>query len=142
MPHLRWAAALFFGCAAAPSARPPIDESAMREAIESSQAREEPYASSASYAHYLRARIAHLSGEHRRALDELRLALATDPGNPFLVTSLAEEYARLSELDRAERESDRLSLAVGRLARSAGKAAPGSAGAGSAGFGKPPVPVD
>jgi len=104
MPHLRWAAALFFGCAAAPSARPPIDESAMREAIESSQAPEEPHASSASYAHYLRARIAHLSGEHRRALDELRLALATDPGNPLLVTSLAEEYARLSELDRAERE--------------------------------------
>jgi len=76
----------------------------MREAIESSQAPEEPHASAASYAHYLRARTAHLSGEHRRALDELRLALATDPGNPLLVTSLAEEYARLSELDRAERE--------------------------------------
>ena len=104
MPQLRWAAALFFGCAAAPSVRPPVDESAMREAIESSQAPQEPYASSASYAHYLRARMAHLSGEHRRALDELRLALATDPGNPLLVTSLAEEYARLSELDRAERE--------------------------------------
>src|SRR5262249_46302674 len=45
MPQLRWAAALFFGCAAAPSARPPVDESAMREAIESSQAPQEPYAS-------------------------------------------------------------------------------------------------
>lgn len=76
----------------------------MREAIESSRAPEEPYASSASYAHYLRSRMAHFSGEHRRAIDELRLALATDPGNPVLVTSLAEEYARLSELDRAERE--------------------------------------
>lgn len=76
----------------------------MREAIASSQGPEEQYASSASYAHYLRARVAHLAGEHRRALEELRLALATDPGNPFLVTSLAEEYARLAELDRAERE--------------------------------------
>lgn len=76
----------------------------MREAMESSQAPEEPYASSASYAHYLRARMAHLAGEHRRAVDELLLALATDAANPFLVTALAEEYARLSELDRAERE--------------------------------------
>ncbi len=76
----------------------------MREAIDSSQSPEDNYASSASYAHYLRARIAHFAGEHRRAVDELRLALATDDGNPFLTTALAEEYARLSELDRAERE--------------------------------------
>jgi len=98
-----WAAGqLFFGCAAGP--RAPVDESAMREAIDSSKTPEDGYASSASYAHYLRSRVAHFAGEHRRALDELRLALATDDGNPFLITALAEEYARLSELDRAEKE--------------------------------------
>ena len=108
LPCLLSAAALFFGCAAGPSARPPIDESAMREAIDSARRPDGDYASSASYAHYLRSRIAHFAGEHRRAVDELRLALATDDGNPFLTTALADEYARLSELDRAERELQRL----------------------------------
>ena len=63
---------------------------------------QERQVSSGSYAHYLRARVAEDSGDHRRALDELRLALATDEGNPFLTTELAKQYARLSELDRAE----------------------------------------
>jgi tetratricopeptide (TPR) repeat protein len=102
--HFLSLAALFFGCAAGPGKRPPIDESAMREAMDASRASDDGYASSASYAHYLRSRLAHFSGEHRRALDELRLALATDEGNPLLTTALAEEYARLSDLDRAEHE--------------------------------------
>ncbi len=95
-------AALFVGCAAGPR-RPRVDESAMREAMESSNAAE-AYVSSGSYAHYLRSRVAHFAGDHRRAVDELRLALATDDGNPFLTTALAEEYARLTELDIAQRE--------------------------------------
>jgi len=97
-------AALFVGCAASPGKRPRVDESAMREAMISSNAPEDAYASSASYAHYLRSRVAHFAGDHRRAVDELRLALATDDGNPFLITALAEEYARLADLDHAERE--------------------------------------
>jgi tetratricopeptide (TPR) repeat protein len=79
----------------------------MQEAILSGHEAED-FASSASYAHYLRSRIAHDAGEHKVAIDELRLALVTDEANPFLVTELAEEYARLSELDRAERELRRV----------------------------------
>ncbi|MHB8873047.1 MAG: tetratricopeptide repeat protein, partial [Myxococcaceae bacterium] len=84
--------------------RPAPDEQAMREAMSSGLADDERFSSSASYAHYLRARLAHHAGDHRRALDELRLALASDDQNPFLLTQLAEEYARLSDLNRAERE--------------------------------------
>src|SRR5580700_111295 len=91
----------------ASSRRPPVDEAAMQEAILSGHEAED-FASSASYAHYLRSRIAHDAGEHKVAIDELRLALVTDEANPFLVTELAEEYARLSELDRAERELRRV----------------------------------
>jgi tetratricopeptide (TPR) repeat protein len=59
------------------------------------------FPSAASYAHFLYSRLLHQQGAHRRALDELRLGLATDDGNPFLMTVMAEEYARLSELERA-----------------------------------------
>ncbi len=99
---------LFFGCAAGPQLRPPVDEAAMREAMLSGAVGDEGFASSSSYAHYLRARIAHHDGDHRRAMDELLLAIATDEGNPFLRTSLAEEYARLSDMERAERELKRV----------------------------------
>ncbi len=75
----------------------------MREAI-SASAREEDFASPTSYAHFLQARLLHHSGNHRGAVDELRLALASDDGNPHLLTRLAEEYARLGDLKRAERE--------------------------------------
>jgi tetratricopeptide (TPR) repeat protein len=61
-----------------------------------------PYPSAGSYAHFIRARLAHHEGDHRGSLDELRLALASDDANPYLLTELAEQYARLSELDRAE----------------------------------------
>jgi tetratricopeptide (TPR) repeat protein len=80
----------------------------MREAMNASLGEEEQFSTSASYAHYLRAQLAHHEGDHRQALDELRLALASDDGNPFLLTSLAEEYARLSDLARAERELHRV----------------------------------
>ena len=81
--------------------RPAVDLQAMKEAMGTPQD-EGVYPSAASYAHFLKARLAHHDGSHRAALDELRLALASDDGNPFLMTELAEQYARLSELDRAE----------------------------------------
>src|SRR5262249_12087679 len=64
----------------------------------------EDFASSAAYAHYLKSRLHHQEGDSKKAIEELRLALATDDGNPFLLTALAEEYARSSDLSRAETE--------------------------------------
>src|ERR1035437_10085387 len=86
-------------CSAAAAPRPPpVDEQAMREAISSSRQPDDDFSSSAAYAHFLQSRIAHFDGDHRRALDELRLALVTDESNPLLGTALAEEHARLNEL--------------------------------------------
>ncbi len=82
--------------------RPAVDVAAMREAMSSTQEPDEQFASAASYANFMRARLAHHEGDHRLALDYLRLALASDDANPFLLTQLAEQYARLTELDRAE----------------------------------------
>ncbi|MCE9672723.1 tetratricopeptide repeat protein [Myxococcus stipitatus] len=76
----------------------------MREAMDAAASDEGAFASSASYGHYLRARLAHHDGDHRAAVDALRLALATDDGHPLLLTRLAEEYARLGDLEKAERE--------------------------------------
>ncbi len=89
--------------------RPAIDVSAMREAMGlTADERGAPYPSAASYAHYLRARLAHHEGDHRVALDELRLALASDDGNPYLMTELAEQFARAADLDRAEGQLKRV----------------------------------
>lgn len=89
--------------------RPAIDVSAMREAMGlTTDAEGSPYPSAASYAHFLRARLSHHEGDHRAALDELRLALASDDGNPYLMTGLAEQYARAAELDRAEAQLKRV----------------------------------
>lgn len=85
-----------------PPKRPAVDLAAMKEAMSSAQEPDERFASAASYAHFMRARLAHYEGDHRLALDELRLALASDDANPFLLTQLAEQYARLTELERAE----------------------------------------
>src|SRR5882672_2112374 len=82
--------------------RPHVDYQAMHEAMSPMQEPSERFSSAASYAHYLKARLLHHDGDHRGALDELRLALASDDQNPFLMTELAEEHARLGELDRAE----------------------------------------
>ncbi|MFP2961922.1 tetratricopeptide repeat protein [Myxococcus sp. 1LA] len=76
----------------------------MREAIDAGAADEGRYASSASYMHYVQSRLRHHAGDHRGAADALRLALASDDGNPLLLTRLGEEYARLGDLTRAERE--------------------------------------
>lgn len=84
------------------SKRPSVDVQAMREAMGAGAETESRFSSAASYAHYLNARLLHLQGDHCRALDELRLALASDDANPFLMVQLAEQYARLSDLDRAE----------------------------------------
>jgi tetratricopeptide (TPR) repeat protein len=91
--------------ASAAPKRPAVDLQAMREAMGTSSDGPdfpEKFSSAASYAHFLRSRLLHLAGDHKGALDELRLALASDDGNPFLLTAMAEQYARLSELDRAE----------------------------------------
>jgi tetratricopeptide (TPR) repeat protein len=90
---------------AAPAAkRPQVDYAAMREAMSPQAEMTERYSSAASYAHFLRARLLHHDGDHRAALDELRLALASDDQNPYLMTELADEQARLGELDQAEAE--------------------------------------
>ncbi len=81
--------------------RPSVDVQAMREAMGDGDTGVR-YPSAASYAHFLRARLFHHNGDHRKALDELRLALASDDQSPYLLTEIAEEYARLSDLDRAE----------------------------------------
>lgn len=82
--------------------RPKVDVEAMREAMSPLAEPVERFSSAASYAHFLSARLHHHQGDHRRALDELRLALASDDGNAYLMTELAEQHARLGELDRAE----------------------------------------
>lgn len=94
--------------AAAPPKRPPVDVQAMQEAMGGAQESSVQYPSAASYAHFLRARLAHHEGDHRGAMDELRLALASDDGNPFLLTELGEQYARMSELERAEAQLKRV----------------------------------
>jgi tetratricopeptide (TPR) repeat protein len=121
------------GAAAAPaSRRPKVDTQAMREAI-SAGASDEGITSPASYAHYLRAKLLSLQGQHRGAVDALRLALATDEDNPHLLTQLGEEYARLGDLTKAERELRRVvkshpshyagRLMLGRVLMEAGKPA-------------------
>nr|WP_286202652.1 tetratricopeptide repeat protein [Comamonas sp. JC664] len=76
----------------------------MREAIDAAATDDGHYASSASYTNFLESRLRHHAGDHRGSVDALRLALATDDGNPLLLTRLGEEYARLGDLSRAERE--------------------------------------
>ncbi len=83
----------------APAKRPRVDVSAMREAMGGTV---EETGAAASYAHFLQARLAHHEGDHRQALDELRLALASDVQNPYLMTGLGEQYARASDLGQAE----------------------------------------
>ncbi|MCY1079632.1 tetratricopeptide repeat protein [Archangium lansingense] len=121
------------GALAAPaSRRPAVDTQAMREAI-SAAAGDDGMASPASYANYLRAKLLSLQGNHRDAVDSLRLALATDENNPHLLTRLGEEYARLGDLTKAERELRRVvkshpsyyagRLMLGRVLMEAGKPA-------------------
>ncbi len=96
--------------AAAPPRRPRVDQEAMREAIDAAATDEGHYASSASYTNFLQSRLRHNVGDHRGSADALRLALATDDGNPLLLTRLGEEYARMGDLTRAERELRRAVL--------------------------------
>ncbi|HXX29095.1 MAG TPA: tetratricopeptide repeat protein [Myxococcaceae bacterium] len=79
--------------------RPAVDVAAMHEAMEPGAG---TFASAAAYAHFLRARLAHLAGDERRAVDELRLALATDEKDPYLAVALGEAYARLGDWAHAE----------------------------------------
>ena len=63
----------------APPAHPRVDVSAMKEAME---APTDDYSSASAYAHFLRARLLALHGEHALSVEQLRLALASDPGRP------------------------------------------------------------
>jgi Flp pilus assembly protein TadD len=83
---------------ASPS-HPRVDVSAMKEAME---APSDAYSSASAYAHYLRARLFALQGEHGRSVEQLRLALASDPGRLELVLALAEAQARAGMPARAE----------------------------------------
>jgi tetratricopeptide (TPR) repeat protein len=76
-----------------------VDVSAMKEAME---APTDAYSSASAYAHFLRARLLALQGEHLRSVEQLRLALASDPGRPELVLALAEAQARSGAAARAE----------------------------------------
>jgi tetratricopeptide (TPR) repeat protein len=100
---MTFAVAISLALAAAPNPRPTVDLAAMREAMGvSTDTDGTPFPSAASYAHFLQARLSHHDGDHHRSLDELRLALASDDASPYLMTELAEQYARMSELERAE----------------------------------------
>jgi tetratricopeptide (TPR) repeat protein len=83
----------------APPAHPRVDVSAMKEAME---APTDDYSSASAYAHFLRARLLALQGEHALSVEQLRLALASDPGRPELVLALAEAQARSGSPARAE----------------------------------------
>jgi tetratricopeptide (TPR) repeat protein len=76
-----------------------VDVSAMKEAME---APTDAYSSASAYAHFLRARLLALQGEHALSVEQLRLALASDPGRPELVLALAEAQARSGSPARAE----------------------------------------
>ncbi|MGO8971677.1 MAG: tetratricopeptide repeat protein [Myxococcaceae bacterium] len=82
--------------------RPAVDVAAMREAMDA-----EPgtFASAAAYAHFLLARMGHHQGDERRVVDELRLALATDERNPYLLVALGEAYVRLEDWPHAEAQA-------------------------------------
>ncbi|RPH72917.1 MAG: hypothetical protein EHM78_01310 [Myxococcaceae bacterium] len=80
-------------------AHPRVDVSAMQEAM---AAPTDDYSSASAYAHFLRARLLALQGEHARSVEQLRLALASDPGRAELVLALAEAQARSGAPARGE----------------------------------------
>ena len=83
----------------ASQAHPRVDVSAMKEAME---APTDDYSSASAYAHFLRARLLALQGEHGKSVEQLRLALASDPGRTELVLALAEAQARSGSPAKAE----------------------------------------
>ena len=83
----------------ASQAHPRVDVSAMKEAM---QAPTDDYSSASAYAHFLRARLLGLQGEHGKSVEQLRLALASAPGRPELVLALAEAQARSGSPAKAE----------------------------------------
>src|SRR5262245_58220741 len=87
--------------------RPEPDPVAVREA-NAAAAEDAGFASSASYAHFLQARLAQAAGNSRGVVDALRLALVTDEDNPHLLLQLAEAHARLGEFTQAERQVRRV----------------------------------
>ena len=96
------AAAIALCLAAAHPVHRGVDVSAMEDAIAASN-QVEDFASSAAYAHFLSAQLATEAGQPLKASEELRLALASDPGDPYLLTSLADAEARSGKLGQARR---------------------------------------
>ncbi len=96
---------------------PPIDPDAIREAIASNQPAT-PVGSAEAYLHYMEGNIVAERGDHAKAIEAYRLALALDEGAPQVRLRLAAEYWRAGLTDRAEAE-----------ARQAVRAAPRSAAA-------------
>ncbi|MFN0064013.1 MAG: tetratricopeptide repeat protein [Myxococcaceae bacterium] len=85
-----------------------VDREAMREVMALMVSPEGPYSSAAAYGHFLRARLAHHQGDPKGAIAQLRLALATDEGHPYLRAELAEQHARLGEMAAADRILNKL----------------------------------
>jgi len=74
-------------------------------AVPSGPASVDRLASPRAYGHYLRAREAELRGDWREVGDELRQALAFDPGSAALHVAMAEAWGRSGQLGRAEAEA-------------------------------------
>jgi tetratricopeptide (TPR) repeat protein len=89
------------------ASRPSVDLTAMREAMGGGPSATF-FPSAASTAHFLKACLAHDLGNHERALDELRLAQASDESSAQLRVALAREYAHLGDLRRAEAQLTRV----------------------------------
>jgi tetratricopeptide (TPR) repeat protein len=98
-----WLAAPAAGGAAAPAGPAAPTPAALSPAAPAPGP--ERVASPNAYAHYLRARQAELRGDWRGVADELRQALAFDPGSATLHASLAEAWARTGQLARADAEA-------------------------------------
>lgn len=62
------------------------------------------YVSPSAYEHYIRAQLLSNDGRAEEAADQLRQAIASDGGSPYLRTRLAEELLTLGRIDEARDE--------------------------------------
>jgi tetratricopeptide (TPR) repeat protein len=80
----------------------------MREAIAASSTTDVEYSHAPSYAHFLAGQLYQNKGDLRSAIEQYRLALATDTRNPHLWVYLAEAHWRAGQGAKAKRELKRL----------------------------------
>jgi tetratricopeptide (TPR) repeat protein len=97
------AAVLLAALAAAPASAVPAAAETPR--APGAAATAERVASPNAYTHYLRARAAELRGDWAGVTEELRQALAFDPGSATLHAALAEAWGRAGQHARAEAEA-------------------------------------